>query len=154
MKAIYFDMDGTIANLYGFPNWLELLTSENATPYKKATVLLNMNVLARRLNILQKRGYHIGIVSWLSKTGSNEYGEAVTAAKLQWLNKHLHSVQFNEIKIVKYGIPKENIVQFPKGILFDDEEKNRKSWKGRAYDVNNILDILKELEWFSNSFSF
>lgn len=23
MKAIYFDMDGTIANLYGVPNWLE-----------------------------------------------------------------------------------------------------------------------------------
>ena len=25
MKAIYFDMDGTIADLYGYEGWLEML---------------------------------------------------------------------------------------------------------------------------------
>jgi len=31
------------------------------------------------------------------------------------------------------------------GILFDDEEKNRKMWGQGAYDVHNILEILKTL---------
>ena len=29
------------------------------------------------------------------------------------------------------------------GILFADEEPNRNEWKGIAYDVNNIIEILK-----------
>jgi hypothetical protein len=33
----------------------------------------------------------------------------------------------------------------PLDILFDDEEKNRNNWTGRAYDVENILEILKKI---------
>ena len=32
------------------------------------------------------------------------------------------------------------------GILFDDEEPNRNEWKGKAFDVNNIIEILKGIE--------
>jgi hypothetical protein len=32
------------------------------------------------------------------------------------------------------------------GILFDDNSSVRKEWKGTAFDVNDILRILKELE--------
>jgi hypothetical protein len=28
-------------------------------------------------------------------------------------------------------------------ILFDDEEKNRINWTGKAFDVDNIIGILK-----------
>ena len=31
----------------------------------------------------------------------------------------------------------------PLDILFDDEAKNRNNWTGKAYDVQNILEILK-----------
>ena len=31
MKAIYFDMDGTIADLYGVENWLEYFTKKYQT---------------------------------------------------------------------------------------------------------------------------
>ena len=30
-------------------------------------------------------------------------------------------------------------------VLFDDEEHNRTTWTGRAFDVNNILEILREI---------
>ena len=40
---------------------------------------------------------------------------------------------------------KEKIVDYPNGILFDDEEVNRKNWSGQAYDVNNIIEVLKGL---------
>lgn len=146
MKAIYFDMDGTIANFYGVPNWLECLECGDIHPYKVAAPLVNMSLLARRLNILRTRGYHIGIVSWTSKTGTDEFNEATKMAKLEWLKKHLKSVTWDEIEIIPYGFPKQKAVLFANdGILFDDEERNRTDWTGTAYDVNNILEILKGL---------
>ncbi len=144
--TIYFDMDGTIANLYGVENWLQYLLNSDSTPYEIAKPMVNMNSLARLLNNLQKKGYEIGIVSWLSKNSTEKYAECVTNAKIKWLATHLKSVNFNEIHIVAYGTPKQNVVNNPKGILFDDEEKNRNEWRGKAYDVQNIIEILKGLK--------
>ena len=52
--TIYFDMDGTIADLYGVENWLDYLINSDATPYKVAKPLINLNSLARVLNNKQK----------------------------------------------------------------------------------------------------
>ena len=71
-NAIYFDMDGTIANLYAVPNWLEMLRAYDPTPYQKAVPLVRMASLARILNRLQREGWVIGIVSWLSKEPTPE----------------------------------------------------------------------------------
>ena len=142
---ICFDMDGTIANLYGVENWLEMLINEDATPYKMAETMVNMNSLARVLNRLQKNGYEIGIISWLSKNSTENYDEKVTEAKKNWLKKHLASVRFDFVEIVKYGTDK-NIVNTGKNdVLFDDEIGNRENWNGTAYDVNNIIETLKGL---------
>ena len=141
-KEIWFDMDGTIANLYGVENWLEMLIAHDETPYRNATPLVRLSSLARILNNLQKKGWKIGIISWLAKGSNAKYDEKVTNAKKEWLAKHLKSVRFDNIDIVEYGTPKEI---GRNGILFDDEEQNRKNWKGIAYDVNNIIGTLKAL---------
>ena len=143
--TISIDMDGTIADLYSNPNWLEQLRAYDPTPYLTAKPLVRMNVLARRLNSLQKRGYRIAIVSWLSKVSTKEYDEAVTAAKREWLTRHLPSVSWDEIVIVPYGTPKENYCHGEKGILFDDEERNRMNWTGMAFDAVDILSVLTQL---------
>lgn len=143
--TINFDMDGTIANLYGVENWLEYLIAEDTTPYEIAEPLLRLSALARKLNNLQKMGYELAIISWLSKNGSDEYNEAVTEAKEKWLAKHLPSVHWDRVTIVPYGTPKENFCGNALDILFDDEERNRNNWTGRAYDVQNIMEILKEI---------
>jgi len=143
MRTIYFDMDGTIADLYGVGNWLDYLMNENPLPYEIAKPLIRLNVLARLLNKLQRKGYKIGIISWLAKINSTEYNEKVTAAKEKWLKTHLKSVQFDEINIVPYGTPKETFCKTEFDILFDDEEPNRNNWTGQAFDVDNILEILK-----------
>ena len=142
---ICFDMDGTIANLYGVENWLECLIAEDVKPYREAQVLLNMNSLARKLNKLQKQGHEIVVISWLSKCGSDNYNAAVTEVKKAWLKKHLGSVNFDEINIVKYGTCKAEFAKSADDILFDDEEPNRAAWTGKAYDVNNILEVLRSL---------
>ena len=145
MTTINFDMDGTIADLYGVENWLDDLIASSPRPYEVAKPLLNLSALARRLNALQRQGYRIAIISWLSKSGTAEYNKAVTKAKIDWLTTHLASVRFDEIHIVEYGTPKQNFLHDATDILFDDEEKNRLAWTGNAYDVGNILEVLREL---------
>ena len=141
--TIFFDMDGTIADLYGVENWLDYLIASNTLPYAVAKPLLRLNSLARVLNRLQREGSRIGVISWLSKSGTEEYNNAVTETKKNWLKKHLASVHFDEINIVKYGTPKQVFARTENDILFDDEEKNRNNWTGKAFDVNAIIEILK-----------
>ena len=143
--TINFDMDGTIADLYGVENWLDHLIAENTFPYANAKPLVRLNLLARRLNTLQRNGYNIAVISWLSKSGTEEYNRAVTEVKKAWLKKHLPSVNWDRITIVPYGTPKENFCNNPLDVLFDDEERNRTNWTGKAYDVQNILEILAEM---------
>ena len=141
--TIYFDMDGTIADLYSVPNWLPLLRAYDPFPYANAKPLVNLNSLARILNRLQRQGYRIGVISWLSKTSTASYDAKVTDAKMTWLNKHLASVKFDEINIVPYGTPKQIFANTANDILFDDESKNRENWTGKAFDVHSIIEILK-----------
>lgn len=143
MKTIWFDMDGTIANLYAVENWLDMLRTEDPTPYAIAQTMHNMSLLARYLNKAQNKGYRIGIISWLSKCSTPTYDEAVTLAKIGWLKKHLNSVKFDEINIVTYGTPKEQFMKDENDILFDDEEKNRVNWNGEAFEPYDIMRVLK-----------
>ena len=141
-KAICFDMDGTIANLYGVDGQLDCIINEYTKPYREAKALVNMRQLGRELNRLKQNGYTIGIISWLAKGATDEYNRRVAQAKRNWLAKHLSAVQFDEVHIVEYGTPKHTLGN---GILFDDEEPNRTNWIGKAYDVNDIIETLKAI---------
>lgn len=144
-KYITFDMDGTIADLYGVPNWLSKIRAHNSLPYLDARPLCNMSRLARKLNQLQRRGWKIRVVSWGSKDLNSDYLRAVRLAKKIWLSEHLPSVSFDEICVVHYGTPKIRVGKYKGGILFDDEEKNRENWKGEAHDETEIFEILDKL---------
>lgn len=141
-KAIWFDMDGTIANLYGVDGWLEDILNERVDAYANARPLVNLQALARVLNRLEREGYEIGIVSWLARGARPEYNERVAEAKREWLARHLASVKFANIDIIAYGEPKQNGRE---GILFDDEKPNRENWNGIAYNVENIIGVLRNL---------
>lgn len=143
-KTIFFDMDGTFVGLYLVENWLDYLLSENPYPYIMAKPLIHLATFARMLHELQRKGYKIGIISWLSRDASPEYDELVTVAKKAWLRKHLPSVTFDTIHIVPYGTPKENYAN-PADILFDDEVRNRENWTGTAFNASAIIDTLKEI---------
>lgn len=141
--TIYLDMDNTIADLYSVEGWLDALRGRDPSPYAKATPMCDLRRLARLLNKLQREGNKIGIVSWLSKDSTAEYDEAVRRAKRRWLARHLPSVIFDEYHIVKYGTPKQYVVQDPLGILIDDEEKNRENWRGAAFKPEEIFEVLE-----------
>lgn len=103
-KILVFDMDGTIADLYGVKNWLHMLRTEKSTPYTIAKPIYNPDVLNSLLEILKSQGWKIIITTWLSKDSSDSYAEAVKIAKLNWLKK-VH-FPYDEINLVPYGIKK------------------------------------------------
>lgn len=139
-RAIYLDCDGTWIDLYGVDGWLDDLINSRPRPYIEAKPLVNLSLLARTLNQLQKQGYTINIITWTSKNSTEEYHNIVAQAKLNWLKKHIKSVHWNNIYILKYGTPKSSCGN---GILFDDEEKNRQEWNGIAYDEKNLIKTLR-----------
>ena len=147
MKILVFDMDGTIADLYGVENWLDYLIAGNETPYAIAKPMYNMDNLADMLNILKSMGWRIAITSWLAKNSTTEYDEKVKQAKTEWLEKY--QFPYDILNIVPYGTDKSSVTADLGGfqILFDDEEKNLKSWKnGLTVNANDdIITILNKL---------
>ena len=146
---ICFDMDGTIADLYGYPNWLELLRKEDPTPYYKAKPLVDMDTLNIICGRLWEQGWEIRIISWLSKDSTAEYKEAVRQAKMYWLWEH--HFPYGVAHMVAYGTTKADCVRragdCPK-ILVDDNAKIRDGWHlGKTIDATkeNWLDELAAL---------
>ena len=139
--TIWFDMDGTIADLYGVAGWLEAIKARDTRPYTEAKGIGNLAVIARLLTAVQKRGHKIGIISWTAKNAPAEYDRAVETAKREWLHDHLPTVIWDDIKVVRYGTDKK--VATGGGILFDDEEPNRKIWGQGAYEPQDIVECLR-----------
>ena len=146
-KVIVFDMDGTIADLYGVNGWLDMVRAENPEPYEIAEPMYDMSELIEILNELKEIGYIIAITSWLSMGGSKEYNNAVRIAKKQWLDDF--HFPYDELHLVKYGTTKANCTRKLGGfqILIDDNEKIRRGWNlGTTINANeNIIEYLKEL---------
>lgn len=147
-KMLCFDMDGTIADLYNVNNWLPKLRAEDASPYAEAAPIWDMDKMNEILRMLKKSGWEIRIITWLSKNSSEEYKEAVRAAKKAWLDKwgfvfdHFHGVQ--------YGATKADSVRESAdyAILIDDNAKVRNGWHlGKTIDPTDcdLLEVLSSL---------
>lgn len=148
MNMICFDMDGTIADLYAVENWLDKLRAEDASPYKDARPMWDMMELNEALMLLEKEGWEVRIISWLSKDSTEEYKKAVRQAKAEWLKRYNFPAQ--KCHFIQYGATKANSVRkiADYAILIDDNEKVRKGWSlGDTIDptTENIVDILLSL---------
>ena len=143
-KTLVFDMDGTIADLYGVDGWLEMLRSYNAKPYRVAKPMYDMDTLKEILETLKLQGWRIAVTTWLSKDSTKEYDDAVRAEKIAWLKKY--DFPFDEIHLVKYGTTKANCTRKLGGyqVLVDDNKKVRDGWTlGKTIDANkNITNDL------------
>ena len=68
MKTLVFDMDGTIADLYGVENWLHDLRMESVRPYTQAKPIYDMELLNDILLMLKACGWRIVVTSWLARS--------------------------------------------------------------------------------------
>lgn len=148
MYTIYFDMDGTIANLYGVADWLPKLCKADASPYIEAEPMVDAGEFQLLLSILQNRGFKLGIISWLAKDSEKSYDKKVRDAKKNWLKENFPEITFDEMHIVKYGTRKDYIAKEKNGIIFDDDERVRNKWRGLPINPNttDIIEKLRELK--------
>ena len=151
IKMICFDMDGTIADLYGVPNWLTALRRFSDMPYRQANPMWDMRELADLLHMAQAQGIEVRIITWLSKESNPDYDTAVRKAKRDWLEfwgfpfDHFHGVQYGATKADSI---RRYLNEGETAILFDDNAKVRSGWHmGEAYDPTScdILEILRNI---------
>lgn len=144
-KVLVFDMDGTIADLYGVDGWLPMLRNEDTTPYRVAYPLWNMDLLTDILIDLKEDGWMIVVTTWTAKGGSKAYNKATAATKKAWLDRM--GFPYDEFHAVKYGTTKLNCTRKLGGyqILIDDCESVRKGWKGGATINPTTTDIIEYL---------
>ena len=149
VKMIVWDMDGTIADLYGVDGWLEKLRAENPLPYEIAKPLWDMKKLANIIRGLQAIGIEQRIVTWLSMDSSEEYKTETRRAKREWLEQfdfpfdHFHGVQYGATKADSV---RKFLAEDETAILIDDSAKVRKGWHlGETVNPTEI-DILDYLE--------
>ena len=151
VKMFVFDMDGTIANLYGVENWLPMLQGSNPYPYITAKPMWDMKILADLLNEFRAQGGIVAVVSWLAMDSTQQYKEMVRLAKREWLTKFVFPA--DKIHLVQYGATKANSVrkllqEDETAILFDDSLKVRSGWTlGETVDPTavDILEVIRGL---------
>lgn len=145
---ICIDMDGTIVDLYNYPDWLGALTQdENADPYRYCAPLVDCRRLRNAINCAMDAGIDVYIVSWnCGGTPSRAYRKQVTAAKRRWLQAH--GIPYTRLRVVGNGTPKSGIIDGP-GVLFDDEKRNREEWeasgRGRAYSPEDMIRRIMQI---------
>lgn len=123
---VYLDMDGTIADLYGQPDWLGAIRSEALGLFLRARPLVSEKVLLEKF---PKEKYEIVILSMTPKGASLEYCERVIEEKNAWVDKYFPSLTKRIYK--KYGHNK-NLKNSTNAILIDDNEIIRNNWRGVA----------------------
>lgn len=145
MQAIYFDMDGTIANLYNVEGWERKLRAEDSSPYADASPLVDMVRLATIIAKLRSAGVTVGVISWGAMGGTAEYTRRVKRVKMAWC-KHW-GLTFDEFHVIKYGTPKHWVAKCKRSILVDDNSEVRQTWTlGATVDASNSSRMMEQLE--------
>ena len=151
VRMIVWDMDGTMADLYGVDGWLEMLRAENPLPYEIAKPMWDMERLVNVLRGLQDFGIEQRIVTWLSMESSEQYKVETRNAKREWLDRfdfpydHFHGVQYGATKADSV---RKFLADGETAILIDDNFKVRKGWHlGETVDPTevDIVDFLETL---------
>ena len=150
MKKIYFDMDGTVADLYGSDNWLDNLRNERVGVFNNLSPLVDMDELAIICLQLMNNGYSFGIITWLPMGASYEYERVCEQEKREWANAFMPWV--SEFYAQSYGVPKQYapIKRAADMVLVDDNTEVRAMWNTERHRTSidatkNIIEELKKL---------
>lgn len=148
MKKIYFDMDGTVADLYGEKNWLDNLRNEREGSFINLRPLVDMNELAMVCHQLMNLGYSFGVITWLPMGASYEFERVCEEEKRAWIEEFMPWV--SEFYAQSYGVPKQYAPskRAAEMILVDDNAEVRAMWNTEVQrsSIDATQDIIKELK--------
>lgn len=128
MKKLFFDMDGTVADLYGREGWLESLQLEESGMFLNLKPLFNPRTFSTICQKLISQGWSIGIITWLPLNASIQYMEVVAKEKWLWAMRFMPYI--SEFHTLPYGTPKQ-YASFQKAqqmVLVDDNYEVCEMW--------------------------
>lgn len=150
-KVLYFDMDGTIADLYNSENWLQKI--ENKQPVFEALEEMPWFATAKNLIRILKMefGYEVGVITWTPMNTTAEYEAIARAEKNRWLGEHADGL-FDFVTFQRYGTSKtisnRDVCHRGIHILFDDNHEVRADWEQTfqpAYDAKDMVTVMRTL---------
>ena len=148
---ILFDLDGTLANLYGRKDWLDKLRAEKPI-YEELEPLVDMEELNCIAEKLITVGVEFCVVTQLSMGASENYEFITSMEKFRWCKKHIPFI--TEFEYQPYGTPKQTNYRNTKCILIDDNAEVRESFetkhRRKTFDANDdicafLTDLYNEL---------
>ena len=157
-KFCAIDMDGTLFNLYGKPNWLDDLENEREGVFNEYGTNhglmpgIERHTLQEKILNLIDRGFTFSIISWLPMGASPEYLETCRKEKLHWLAMNLPMI--TNIQLIPYGLEKQKAIikKATRMYLIDDNAEVCAAWKTakqrtaiQVDDDYNILDALDDI---------
>ena len=148
---ILLDLDGTVANLYGYNDWLGKLRAE-VPIYEELEPLVDMAELTTIAKKLIEKGVEFGVVTWLAMGASENYEFITSMEKYRWCKKHIPFI--TEFECQPYGTPKQTNYRNRQCILIDDNAEVRASFetphRRKTFDAND--DIIAFLTNLYNDF--
>lgn len=130
--TIWFDMDGTIADLYNHPDWLKRLRDEDETVFGELKKILDIKDLLNGIVYDDdKIDLYCGIITWSSMESTYDFHLRTADEKYLWLVREQGiSLDNRHYFCIPYGTPKQMAIKSIGGyhILVDDNPEVCKTW--------------------------
>lgn len=144
-KYYWFDMDGTIYDLYKVKDWLPRLRAEDATVYAvEGYARRGLARVMEAVKALRAEGHEAGIITWGAMNGTDDFLEATEEAKYAWAELNANELLKDGLfYCVPYGTPKHEIARRHDvnavHVLVDDNKEVRADWRkaGRNFQTIN-----------------
>lgn len=153
--TIYFDMDGTVYNLYGLNEWLEKIQEEKKNVFSADLPLFAPSIFYDTVTKLLHLGVKFGVITWLPMGATPEYEEICRREKNEWCKKYLPFI--SSFVAQTYGTPKQQAItkHAKTEILIDDNKEVCEIWntekQRKSINISgNYDDVTKALRQILN----
>lgn len=139
-KKIFFDLDGTLYDLYNIENWLDSLQNEDATVFERGNFIGDYDEFIAIIKELMFKGYTFGVISWLPMYATPEFENECAEVKRKWVQKYLPFVE--EMNFQRYGTPKQNAIQRKAQTMYllDDSKEVGRVWATPKQRIHFLVD--------------
>lgn len=134
-NAVLLDMDGTIADTYAVPHWLEDLRAESVRPFLEAKPLISESKL---LSLFTDDSIVICTMLPKGVALGTPYANACQRAKQQWLERYFPSL--TNILFMEYSNDKSLGEYSKKCLLVDDSDIIRNNFNGYTLNASALRE--------------
>lgn len=158
MKGIFFDLDGTIAELYKVEGWLPKLRNNDWSVYSECAPRHNYQRINAAIEALIANGWQVGVITWASKgIGWNKELQEIAGIKFNWLCKFFPALAGGNFACIPYGYSKADYLEemgdaYKVAYLVDDNKEVRQEWRSHSCEyvkyktINASRSFVRELE--------